>query len=147
MIFCKQKLSQRVCILFCTGVKGVVMDSDGKPVPNAVVEVSGRRNLCPFSSDHNGEYFRLLLPGNYTITVRYRPRVVNFKSHFSESFTDESQHNSIITKKDSIFRARVISNHILKRYLSCKSCFSGGYKTPSECGTLGFELARNLLSK
>ncbi|XP_048013345.1 carboxypeptidase M isoform X1 [Megalobrama amblycephala] len=53
------------------GVKGVVMDSYGKPVQNAVVEVAGRKNLCPFRTDRNGEYYRLLLPGNYTITVTY----------------------------------------------------------------------------
>ncbi|XP_051974454.1 carboxypeptidase M [Xyrauchen texanus] len=53
------------------GVKGVVMDSNGNPVQNAVVEVYGRRNLCPFRTDRNGEYYRLLLPGNYTITVTY----------------------------------------------------------------------------
>lgn len=77
--------------MFCTGVKGVVIDSHGKPVQNAVVEVAGRKNLCPFRTDRNGEYYRLLLPGNYTITVRWRPRVVNFKSNFAKSFTDESQ--------------------------------------------------------
>lgn len=63
-----------LCILivcFCTGVKGVVMDSYGKPVQNAVVAVEGRRNLCPFRTDRNGEYYRLLLPGNYTIKVTY----------------------------------------------------------------------------
>ncbi|XP_016114197.1 carboxypeptidase M-like isoform X4 [Sinocyclocheilus grahami] len=43
------------------------MDSFGKPVQNAVVEVAGRRNVCPFRTDRNGEYYRLLLPGNYTI--------------------------------------------------------------------------------
>ncbi|XP_016313983.1 carboxypeptidase M-like isoform X1 [Sinocyclocheilus anshuiensis] len=53
------------------GVKGVVMDSYGKPVQNAVVEVAGRRNVCPFRTDRNGEYYRLLLPGNYTIKVTY----------------------------------------------------------------------------
>ncbi|KAK3518100.1 hypothetical protein QTP70_033322 [Hemibagrus guttatus] len=53
------------------GVKGQVFDSNGAPVQNASVEVEGRRNLCPFKTDHNGEYYRLLLPGNYTITVTY----------------------------------------------------------------------------
>ncbi|XP_016114193.1 carboxypeptidase M-like isoform X1 [Sinocyclocheilus grahami] len=47
------------------------MDSFGKPVQNAVVEVAGRRNVCPFRTDRNGEYYRLLLPGNYTIKVTY----------------------------------------------------------------------------
>ncbi|KAF5897149.1 carboxypeptidase M, partial [Clarias magur] len=50
------------------GVKGRVLDSKGTPVQNSSVEVEGRRNICPFKTDHNGEYFRLLLPGNYSIT-------------------------------------------------------------------------------
>ncbi|XP_061085531.1 carboxypeptidase M isoform X2 [Conger conger] len=51
------------------GVKGQVLDSTGAPVQNALVEVKGRRNICPFRTDRNGEYYRLLLPGNYTFTV------------------------------------------------------------------------------
>ncbi|KAI1882043.1 hypothetical protein AGOR_G00246630 [Albula goreensis] len=51
------------------GVKGQVLDSTGVPVQNALVEVEGRRNLCPFRTDKNGEYYRLLLPGNYTFKV------------------------------------------------------------------------------
>ncbi|KAJ8373499.1 hypothetical protein SKAU_G00040790 [Synaphobranchus kaupii] len=51
------------------GVKGQVLDWAGAPVENALVEVEGRRNLCPFRTDRNGEYYRLLLPGNYTVKV------------------------------------------------------------------------------
>ncbi|KAJ0012671.1 hypothetical protein NQD34_017005 [Periophthalmus magnuspinnatus] len=53
------------------GVKGRVFDSKGAPVQNAVVEVVGRRNICPFKTNQYGEYYRLLLPGNYTFTVTY----------------------------------------------------------------------------
>lgn len=53
------------------GVKGRVFDSFGAPVQNAVVDVVGRRNMCPFKTNQNGEYYRLLLPGNYTLTVTY----------------------------------------------------------------------------
>uniref|UniRef100_A0A3Q4AT78 Peptidase M14 domain-containing protein n=1 Tax=Mola mola TaxID=94237 RepID=A0A3Q4AT78_MOLML len=53
------------------GVKGQVFDGSGVPVQNAVVEVKGRGNMCPFRSDQNGEYYRLLLPGNYSFTVTY----------------------------------------------------------------------------
>ncbi|KAG7231972.1 hypothetical protein INR49_010040 [Caranx melampygus] len=53
------------------GVKGRVFDGSGVPVQNAVVEVKGRRNLCPFKTDRYGEYYRLLLPGNYSFTVTY----------------------------------------------------------------------------
>ncbi|XP_026218221.1 carboxypeptidase M [Anabas testudineus] len=53
------------------GVKGRVFDASGVPVQNAVVEVKGRSNMCPFRTDRHGEYYRLLLPGNYTFTVSY----------------------------------------------------------------------------
>uniref|UniRef100_A0A087X522 Carboxypeptidase M n=1 Tax=Poecilia formosa TaxID=48698 RepID=A0A087X522_POEFO len=53
------------------GVKGQVFDGWGMPVQNAVVEVEGRRNMCPFRTNQHGEYYRLLLPGNYTFKVSY----------------------------------------------------------------------------
>uniref|UniRef100_UPI0037E7F963 carboxypeptidase M n=1 Tax=Semicossyphus pulcher TaxID=241346 RepID=UPI0037E7F963 len=53
------------------GVKGRVLNGSGDPVQNAEVEVKGRRNMCPFRTDKHGEYYRLLLPGNYSFTVRY----------------------------------------------------------------------------
>ncbi|XP_063048770.1 carboxypeptidase M, partial [Engraulis encrasicolus] len=53
------------------GVKGQVLDGEGTPVQDAVVEVEGRRNLCPFRTGPQGEYYRLLLPGNYTFKVTY----------------------------------------------------------------------------
>ncbi|XP_008313573.1 carboxypeptidase M [Cynoglossus semilaevis] len=53
------------------GVKGQVFDSSGHAVRDAIVEVEGRTNLCPFRTDRHGEYYRLLLPGNYSFTVRY----------------------------------------------------------------------------
>ncbi|XP_037136366.1 carboxypeptidase M isoform X2 [Syngnathus acus] len=53
------------------GVKGRVLDGSGVAVRNAVVEVTGRRNMQPFTTNKHGEYYRLLLPGNYTFTVTY----------------------------------------------------------------------------
>ncbi|XP_039625734.1 carboxypeptidase M [Polypterus senegalus] len=51
------------------GVKGQVLSTDGSPIPNAVVEVEGRSNICPYKTNQDGEYYRLLLPGNYTLKV------------------------------------------------------------------------------
>ncbi|KAM9327900.1 carboxypeptidase M [Pholidichthys leucotaenia] len=53
------------------GIKGRVFDGSGVPVQNAVVEVKGRKNMCPFRTDKHGEYYRLLLPGRYSFTVTY----------------------------------------------------------------------------
>ena len=58
-----------VCVYLCSGVKGQVFDGSGAPVQNAVVEVKGRSNMCPFRTNKHGEYYRLLLPGNYSFTV------------------------------------------------------------------------------
>lgn len=50
------------------GVKGFVVDSlTGEPVANATVSVSGiDHNIL---SQSQGDYFRLLSPGTYNITV------------------------------------------------------------------------------
>lgn len=76
--------------VLCSGVKGRVFDGSGAPVQNAVVEVKGRRNMCPFRTDRHGEYYRLLLPGKYSFTVnntvtqqllvveKYRPKPKTF---------------------------------------------------------------------
>ncbi|KAF6723315.1 Carboxypeptidase M [Oryzias melastigma] len=53
------------------GVKGVVYDGSGVAAQDALVEVEGRKNICPFRTNSHGEYYRLLLPGNYTFTVMY----------------------------------------------------------------------------
>uniref|UniRef100_A0A8C2Z6U7 Carboxypeptidase M n=1 Tax=Cyclopterus lumpus TaxID=8103 RepID=A0A8C2Z6U7_CYCLU len=53
------------------GVKGRVVNGSGLPVQNALVEVKGRKNMFPFRTDKHGEYYRLLLPGNYSFTVTY----------------------------------------------------------------------------
>ncbi|XP_056103490.1 carboxypeptidase M isoform X1 [Rhinichthys klamathensis goyatoka] len=86
------------------GVKGVVMDSDGKPVQNAVVEVLGRRNLCPFSSDRNGEYFRLLLPGSYTITVTHpghKTLTQSIKVPYGPDSFSALTHNFLLQQSDN----------------------------------------------
>ncbi|KAM4037774.1 carboxypeptidase M [Anomaloglossus baeobatrachus] len=51
------------------GIKGQVLDTNGKPIQNAVVDVQGRLRICPYRTNKNGEYFLLLLPGTYTFNV------------------------------------------------------------------------------
>uniref|UniRef100_A0A8C4Q5D9 Carboxypeptidase M n=1 Tax=Eptatretus burgeri TaxID=7764 RepID=A0A8C4Q5D9_EPTBU len=51
------------------GVKGLVLDRDGGAVVGANVLVSDRNNLLPFNTTEHGEYFRLLLPGQYNFTI------------------------------------------------------------------------------
>nr|XP_033809371.1 carboxypeptidase M isoform X2 [Geotrypetes seraphini] len=49
------------------GVKGQVFDIRRNPIANAIVEEVGRSHICPYRTNQNGEYYLLLLPGNYTL--------------------------------------------------------------------------------
>ena len=51
-----------------TGVRGIVTDEKGEPLPNASIEISGisytekKKNI---TTSAFGEYWRLLAPGKY----------------------------------------------------------------------------------
>ncbi|XP_023346560.1 carboxypeptidase M [Eurytemora carolleeae] len=64
-----------------TGVKGVVMDSRGNPVPGAVVVVNRGKSV---KTTNQGEYWRVLSPGTYTLMAQQggsssEPVTVNVK--------------------------------------------------------------------
>ncbi|KAL4238160.1 hypothetical protein ACF0H5_002871 [Mactra antiquata] len=52
------------------GVKGIIIDENNNRVTNAVLTIQGRESR-PFYSGHRGEYYRMLLPGNYVLNVNY----------------------------------------------------------------------------
>ncbi|KAM5170839.1 carboxypeptidase M [Mantella aurantiaca] len=72
------------------GIKGQVFDIDGKPIPNATVDVQGRNHICPYRTNKYGEYYLLLLPGSYTLIVTVQnqsiqstvsiPKISNFSA-------------------------------------------------------------------
>ncbi|CAN8015214.1 unnamed protein product [Ixodes persulcatus] len=47
------------------GVRGIILDDAGYPVKNARLMVKGR--YMPFRTSDRGEYWRILLPGRYTL--------------------------------------------------------------------------------
>lgn len=49
------------------GVKGFVLTSDGRPIPGAKINVQGRNH--PVTSAKDGDFWRLLVPGTYTISA------------------------------------------------------------------------------
>ncbi|KAG8577933.1 hypothetical protein GDO81_010329 [Engystomops pustulosus] len=51
------------------GIKGQVLDMNGKPILNAIVDIQGRSRMCPYKTNKNGEYYFLLRPGTYTFKV------------------------------------------------------------------------------
>lgn len=52
------------------GVKGFIKDSNNNPVANATINVEGINHEVKSASD--GDYWRLLLPGNHTLTFQKR---------------------------------------------------------------------------
>lgn len=46
------------------GVKGLVLDERKKPIMNAVVQVD---DFNPVKTSREGEFWKLLRPGNYTL--------------------------------------------------------------------------------
>ncbi|XP_041052647.1 carboxypeptidase M-like [Carcharodon carcharias] len=59
------------------GIKGQVLDENGNPIDGAEIQVEGRDNILPFTSTQNGEYYRILLPGNYNIKVQVKGLIVS----------------------------------------------------------------------
>lgn len=49
------------------GVRGIVSDDIGAPIPKATLMIKGR--YMPFRTTENGEYWRILLPGSYVLMV------------------------------------------------------------------------------
>ena len=49
------------------GVRGFVMDVEGRPVEGASLKVKGRD--VGFQTTKYGEYWRVLLPGHYSLKV------------------------------------------------------------------------------
>jgi carboxypeptidase E len=60
------------------GIKGLISNEAGQPVANAVIHVvngtSGKDINHDVTSAHDGDYWRLLVPGPYTVTVCALPQ-------------------------------------------------------------------------
>lgn len=50
------------------GVRGLITDINGNPIPRALLMIKGRN--ISFKSSDKGEIWRILLPGTYTVEVK-----------------------------------------------------------------------------
>ncbi|XP_052273935.1 carboxypeptidase M-like isoform X3 [Dreissena polymorpha] len=58
-------------LLVHMGVKGYIRDKNNNSLDGAVLSIKGRE-FPRFRSKHGGQYFRLLMPGEYTLNVSYK---------------------------------------------------------------------------
>ncbi|KAK3703586.1 hypothetical protein QZH41_019133, partial [Actinostola sp. cb2023] len=49
------------------GIQGFVRDDEGNPIKDAVISIKGRHH--DVTSAHHGDYWRILVPGKYEVTV------------------------------------------------------------------------------
>ncbi|VIO96363.1 Uncharacterized protein BM_BM11935 [Brugia malayi] len=59
------------------GIRGFVLDQRGHPVKNAVLSINQGKNI---TTTDEGEFWRILLPGRYTVLVshrKYLPQILN----------------------------------------------------------------------
>jgi carboxypeptidase E len=68
------------------GLKGVISDDKGNPISNALIKVrnttSGKDTDHDITSNHGGDYYRLLIDGPYEVTIEaegYEPEVRHVK--------------------------------------------------------------------
>ncbi|XP_060101038.1 carboxypeptidase M [Heteronotia binoei] len=51
------------------GVKGRVLNKYGESIADVIVEATGRRHVCPYKTNRDGEYYLLLLPGVHVLNA------------------------------------------------------------------------------
>ncbi|XP_048404421.2 carboxypeptidase M-like [Stegostoma tigrinum] len=112
------------------GIKGQVLNMDGTPIKNAKVEIQGRQNKYPFRTNEWGEYYRLLLPGSYTVNITgpkvesnvKKLEVLNnlenfsamvFDFHVNTTTTDPSSSYNVATQQDIGAASGIQQNIIL----------------------------------
>ena len=63
-----------------TGVKGIISYSNGMPAVNLTMGIDSRQPL--FKTNSNGEFYRILLPGNYNLSVWFDCNNLIYKTNF-----------------------------------------------------------------
>ncbi|XP_059834449.1 carboxypeptidase M-like [Hypanus sabinus] len=92
------------------GVKGQVLDVHNQPIKDAIIKVHSRENLIPFKTNELGEYYRLLLPGTYTLEVSakgFYPRTVQLEIPNNLSNFSALVYNIRLDDKNEFLEERV----------------------------------------
>ena len=123
------------------GVRGIVTDTSGTPLKAKVVVLShDEMNSEIFTDSINGNYHRMIAPGNYTFEFSsegYITQTVNnvLVSNFNETILDVQLIPNTIPVEMTSFTANILNNNVLLEW-----------ETSTENNNLGFEVQRRRLS-
>ena len=101
-----------------SGVKGLVKDENNNSLSDAIVIIKGRE-LVPFTTSQRGEYWKLLLPGSYTLLVRVGVCVYRGGSSCSGHHRVRKLYLKLILEHIDFLRRRLLIQyiHLLRRRL------------------------------
>ncbi|XP_078502701.1 carboxypeptidase M-like isoform X1 [Lissotriton helveticus] len=88
------------------GLKGRVLDSAGKPVPEAVLQILNRKDSLSHRTNALGEFYKLLLPGNYTFQVEakgFLPLSETVQVTDSTDSYSANVHGFVVIKKRKLY--------------------------------------------
>ncbi|CAF1039718.1 unnamed protein product, partial [Brachionus calyciflorus] len=77
-----------------TGLKGIVKFANGQKAANVTIKIDSREPY--FKTNKNGEYYRILLPGNYTLSAMFNCKTIISKKVQIISSTEPVVFNIIL---------------------------------------------------
>lgn len=124
-----------------TGVRGIIRYSNGKPASYLTIGIDSREPL--FKSDTNGEYYIILLPGTYNISIRFDCNSSLIYQSQIQITNSERLLVFNVTLDDKFYNASL--NYKLNRYsVFCKKSMLSCLK--NELYDLDFTAASNSIS-
>lgn len=101
------------------GVRGIIRFENGLPAANITVKIDSRSPF--FKTNNNGEYYRILLPGTYKLSL-----ALNCDDFYETNITIPNGASSItlnITLSDSVYRAYQKTKGLNRFSVFCDSTF------------------------
>ena len=116
-----------------TGIRGVVTNAQGEPLPYVIVQIDAREPY--FKTSATGEYYRLLLPGKYRLTLTMQcndtASILHSMSVEISASTGLHKHNIKLNEAASAIYLKHISNKIVDKY----PVFCSDSTKPPACAT------------
>ena len=110
-----------------TGIRGIVQFYNNQPAVNLSIQIDSREPI--FKTSSLGEYYRLLLPGNYTMKVMLNCNIVN-----STAFSIRLDNNNSLLVLNITLSQTLYNSYIeAKNNLNQDALFCTLSRQPAKC--------------